>query len=144
MLKYAPAEIDTIYPAIDKFYIDLHQNPELAFQEVRTAKLVAAHLKSLGLQVRTGVGGNGVVGILKGDKPGPVVGLRADMDDTRLDKWLWSVRVCKTRPEATALCRNGRVQVNGLVAKPGRDIHAGETVVAKVWKTPLPVSDCQV
>jgi ribosome-associated heat shock protein Hsp15 len=54
------------------------------------------------------------------------------MDDPRLDKWLWAVRVCKTRPDATALCRNGRVQVNGLDAKPGRDIHVGETVTAKV------------
>lgn len=54
------------------------------------------------------------------------------MDDTRLDKWLWSVRVFKTRAEATAQCRNGRVQVNGLDAKPGRDIHVGETVTARV------------
>jgi ribosome-associated heat shock protein Hsp15 len=56
----------------------------------------------------------------------------ATMDDTRLDKWLWSVRVFKTRAEATAHCRNGRVQVNGLDAKPGRDIHVGETVTARV------------
>ncbi len=54
------------------------------------------------------------------------------MDDTRLDKWLWSVRVFKTRAEAAAVCRNGRVQVNGLDAKPGRDVHVGETVTAKV------------
>jgi len=54
------------------------------------------------------------------------------MDDTRLDKWLWSVRVFKTRAEATAQCRNGRVQVNGIDAKPGRDVHVGETVTAKV------------
>ncbi len=59
---------------------DIHQHPELSFQEVRTAKLVADHLKSLGLEVQTGVGGNGVVGILRGGKPGPVVALRADMD----------------------------------------------------------------
>lgn len=54
------------------------------------------------------------------------------MDDTRLDKWLWSVRVFKTRAEATAQCRNGRVQVNGLDAKPGRDVHIGEVVTARV------------
>ncbi len=54
------------------------------------------------------------------------------MDETRLDKWLWSVRVFKTRAEAAAVCRNGRVQVNGLDAKPGRDVHVGETVTARV------------
>lgn len=54
------------------------------------------------------------------------------MDDPRLDKWLWSVRVFKTRAEATAQCRNGRVQVNGLDAKPGRDVHIGEVVTARV------------
>lgn len=59
---------------------DIHSHPELSFQETRTAKLVADHLRSLGLEVQTGVGGNGVVGILRGGKPGPVVALRADMD----------------------------------------------------------------
>ena len=54
------------------------------------------------------------------------------MDDSRLDKWLWTVRVFKSRAEATAVCRNGRVQVNGIDAKPGRDVHVGETVTAKV------------
>jgi amidohydrolase len=59
---------------------DIHEHPELSFQEVRTAKLVADHLRSLGLEVRTNVGGNGVVGVLRGGRPGPVVALRAEMD----------------------------------------------------------------
>jgi amidohydrolase len=59
---------------------DIHQHPELSYQETRTAALVAQHLKALGLEVQTGVGGNGVVGILRGGRPGPVVALRADMD----------------------------------------------------------------
>src|SRR5260221_1047950 len=59
---------------------DIHQNPELSNRETRTAKLVADHLRSLGLDVQTGVAHTGVVGLLKGDKPGPVVALRADMD----------------------------------------------------------------
>lgn len=50
------------------------------------------------------------------------------MQDCRLDKWLWGVRVFKTRPEATAACRNNHVQINDLDAKPGRDVHAGEIV----------------
>lgn len=59
---------------------DIHQNPELGNREFRTAELIAKHLKSLGLEVQTKVGITGVVGILKGAQPGPVVALRADMD----------------------------------------------------------------
>ena len=59
---------------------DIHAHPELGNQETRTAALVAAHLQKLGLEVQTGVARTGVVGILRGGKPGPVVALRADMD----------------------------------------------------------------
>lgn len=58
----------------------IHQNPELSNREFKTAAFIAAHLKALGLDVKTGIGKTGVVGILKGGKPGPVVALRADMD----------------------------------------------------------------
>jgi amidohydrolase len=59
---------------------DIHANPELGFAEVRTSRLVADHMRKLGLEVRTGIAGTGVVGILRGALPGPVVALRADMD----------------------------------------------------------------
>ena len=59
---------------------DFHQNPELGNREFKTAEKIAAHLRSLGIEVQTGVGKTGVVGILKGEKPGPVVALRADID----------------------------------------------------------------
>ncbi|MBF9239224.1 amidohydrolase [Hymenobacter sp. BT683] len=59
---------------------DFHEHPELGNQETRTAGIIAAHLKKLGLEVQTGVARTGVVGILRGGKPGPVVALRADMD----------------------------------------------------------------
>ena len=59
---------------------DIHQNPELGNNEYRTAKLIADHLRSLGIEVKEGVGKTGVVGVLKGAKPGPCIGLRADMD----------------------------------------------------------------
>ncbi len=59
---------------------DIHQHPELSNREFRTAKLVADHLTRLGLEVETGVAHTGVVGLLRGGRPGPVVALRADMD----------------------------------------------------------------
>jgi amidohydrolase len=60
---------------------DLHQNPELGFKETRTSGIVAERLRTLKFdEVRTGVGGTGVVGVLKGARPGPVVAVRADMD----------------------------------------------------------------
>ncbi|WP_460570633.1 amidohydrolase [Flaviaesturariibacter terrae] len=59
---------------------DLHANPELGSRETRTAKIIAAHLRALGLEVQEGVAHTGVVGILRGGKQGAVVGLRADMD----------------------------------------------------------------
>jgi amidohydrolase len=59
---------------------DFHQNPELGNREFKTAEKIAVHLRSLGIEVQTGVAKTGVVGILKGGKPGPVVALRADMD----------------------------------------------------------------
>lgn len=59
---------------------DFHEHPELGNREFRTAKIIASHLRSLGLEVKENVAKTGVVGILKGGKPGPVIGLRADMD----------------------------------------------------------------
>lgn len=59
---------------------DIHQHPELSNREVRTSRIVADHLRALGLTVRTPVAHTGVVGILKGERPGPAVALRADMD----------------------------------------------------------------
>src|SRR5688572_22873288 len=59
---------------------DIHRNPELGNRETRTARIVADRLRALGLEVRTGVAHTGVVGILRGGRPGPVVAVRADMD----------------------------------------------------------------
>lgn len=58
----------------------IHENAELSNREFKTAAYIAAHLKSLGIEVQEGVAKTGVVGILKGGKPGPTIGLRADMD----------------------------------------------------------------
>jgi metal-dependent amidase/aminoacylase/carboxypeptidase family protein len=69
-----------VIPRVVAWRRDVHQHPELSYQETRTAALVAQHLESLGLEVQTDVGGNGVVGILRGGRPGRTVALRADMD----------------------------------------------------------------
>jgi amidohydrolase len=59
---------------------DLHEHPELSNREFRTSKIIADHLRSLGIEVKENVAKTGVVGILRGGKPGAVIGLRADMD----------------------------------------------------------------
>jgi len=73
------ARVDAIYPDIEKLYMDLHRNPELAFHEQRTAAELAQRVKALGFEVTTGVGGTGVVAILK-NGAGPVVMLRTELD----------------------------------------------------------------
>ena len=74
------AATDKIEKKIIAWRRDFHQNPELGNREVRTAKIVADHLRSLEIEVKEKVGITGVVGVLVGGKPGPVVALRADMD----------------------------------------------------------------
>jgi amidohydrolase len=69
-----------VEPKVIAWRRDIHEHPELGNREVRTAKLVAAHLRQLGFEVKTGVAHTGVVALLAGSKPGPVVALRADMD----------------------------------------------------------------
>lgn len=78
------AKLEELTRAVDPQVIawrrDIHEHPELSNREVRTAKVVADHLKKLGLEVQTGIAHNGVVGLLKGGSPGRTVALRADMD----------------------------------------------------------------
>ena len=72
--------IDEVSPAIIEARHQIHQHPELGNREFATAQLVAEHMRALGLEVETQVGVTGVVGILQGGKPGPVIAVRADMD----------------------------------------------------------------
>ena len=72
--------VDDIEPKVIKWRHHLHQNPELSNREFETAKYITKHLKSLGLEVQTGVAITGVVAVLDSGKPGPVVALRVDMD----------------------------------------------------------------
>lgn len=80
MLQSVFEHLEKIYPELVDIRRDLHMNPELSFQEKRTPELIAAYLKNLGLEVKTKVGGFGVVGYLKGGKPGKTIALRADFD----------------------------------------------------------------
>jgi amidohydrolase len=74
------AAVNKIEPKCISWRRDLHEHPELSNREFRTSKIIADHLRSLGIEVNEGVAKTGVVGVLRGGKPGPVIGLRADMD----------------------------------------------------------------
>ena len=82
--KTTPAQVEAAVAKLEPQTIawrrQVHQYPELGNREVKTAKLIADHLRSLGIEVKEGVAKTGVVGILKGGKPGPVIALRADID----------------------------------------------------------------
>jgi amidohydrolase len=78
--KAISAKADALESKIIAWRRDFHEHPELGNREVRTSAIIAKHLQSLGITVQTGVATTGVVGILKGGIPGPVVALRADMD----------------------------------------------------------------
>jgi amidohydrolase len=95
---------------------DIHQHPELGNRETRTSKIVADHLKSLGMEVRTGLAHTGVVGVLKGGKPGPVVALRADMDALPV-----------TEPAGLAFASTAKAEYNGqqvgVMHACGHDAH---------------------
>ena len=71
---------DAVEPQVVAWRRHLHANPELGNREFATAALIAQHLRGLGMEVRTEVAHTGVVGILRGARPGPVVALRSDMD----------------------------------------------------------------
>lgn len=80
LLAIASKKAESLQAKTKSWREQLHQFPELGNREFKTAKLVADHLRSLGIEVKEGVAKTGVVGLLKGSKPGPCVALRADMD----------------------------------------------------------------
>lgn len=95
---------------------DFHEHPELGNREFRTAEKIAAHLRALGLEVQTGVAKTGVVGLLKGGKPGPVIALRADMDGLPVTE---RVEV----PFASKVSTEYNGQKTGVMHACGHDTH---------------------
>ena len=134
----SPAPSNELSAAIDRAVIavsakvvawrrDIHEHPELGNREFRTSKLVADHLRSLGMTVRTGVAHTGVVGILRGGRPGPVVALRADMDALPV-----------TEPAGLAFASTVRTTYNGqdvgVMHACGHDTHTAMLMgVAEVF-----------
>jgi amidohydrolase len=133
------AQIDRLAGAVEPQAIawrrDFHQHPELSNREVRTASVVADHLRRLGLDVRTGVAHTGVVGVLRGGKSGPVVALRADMDALPVTEALDLPFASKAKAEY-----NGREV--GVMHACGHDVHTAVLMaVAQVlaqMRTDLP------
>ncbi|MDX5437586.1 MAG: amidohydrolase, partial [Pontibacter sp.] len=80
LLARANLLAEQVEPSVVAWRRHFHEHPELSNREVETGQRIAAELKKMGIEVETGVAKTGVVGILKGGKPGPVVALRADID----------------------------------------------------------------
>jgi amidohydrolase len=80
LLPHLLKRLEELHPEMIETRRDLHMHPELSFQEERTPRVIAERLSSLGLDVRSGVGGRGVVGLLRGGRPGRTLALRADFD----------------------------------------------------------------
>jgi amidohydrolase len=116
----AVAEIQTDIHDIESNMLEwrrhLHQNPELSNREFKTAAYVENHLKALGLEVKTGIAFTGVVGILKGDKPGPLLALRADMDALPVNEQVDLTFASKVTAEY-------RGETTGVMHACGHDTH---------------------
>jgi amidohydrolase len=108
--------VQKITPELIEIRRDIHMHPELGFEVERTADIVAKYLREFGLEVKTNVGKTGVVGILKGGKPGDVVGFRGDMDALPIT-------------EATGLPFASKIKITydgretGLMHACGHDVH---------------------
>jgi len=129
------AAISKLEPRVIEWRRDFHQNPELSNREFRTSKIVAEHLKKLGLEVQTGVAKTGMVGVLRGGKPGPTIALRADMDGLPVIEQ----NELPFRSRVTTTYRNETV---GVMHACGHDVHTSVLMgIAEAFaglKTELP------
>ena len=113
-----------IEPALIEIRRDIHAHPELGFEEVRTAGIVARELARLGIGHQTSVGKTGVVGLIEGGRPGPVLAIRADMDALPIEEKT-GLPFASTKP--------------GLMHACGHDLHTTTLIgVAAVLKELAP------
>ena len=118
--KKLPSKFEALVEKIQPKCIDwrrhLHQNPELADQEFKTSKFIADHLRILGLEVTEGIAHTGVVGVLKTGKPGPVIGLRAELDAVPITE-------PDSFPFASKIKSEYNGQQTGVMHACGHDLH---------------------
>lgn len=113
----APVSVDVaLRDKVVEWRRDLHRHPELGNQEVRTAQVIATHLRDLGLSPRTGIAQTGVTAVLKGSKPGPRIALRADMDALPVTEQT-------DLPFASTVKSEYRGQPVGVMHACGHDMH---------------------
>lgn len=116
----SPGELQALYPDVEALYVDLHRNPELSFQETQTAAKLAARVRALGFEVTTGVGGTGIVAVLR-NGPGPTVMLRTELDALPV-------------AEATGLPFASRVVATNAAGQPTPVMHAcGHDLHMAAW-----------
>ena len=112
LIARVSAAVEADAPRLTAIFKDLHQHPEIAFTETRTAGIVAKELKALGFEVTTGVGKTGVVGVFK-NGPGPTLWFRADMDSNSVLEATglpWAATAPQRLPDGTRDSRHARLR----------------------------------
>jgi len=113
----------SIEPRMLEWRRDFHAHPELSNREIRTSEVVAKHLRALGLEVHTGIAHTGVAAVLRGGRPGPVIGLRADMDALPVTEQV-------DLPFKSTVTTEYRGQPTGVMHACGHDAHTAILMAA--------------
>lgn len=116
-MKDFRSQVESLYPEMVAQRRDFHRYPEIAFEETRTASIIAQQLAELGLEVQTGVGQTGVVAVLEGRQPGPTVLVRCDMDALPIQEENWTEYVSQTANRMHACGHDGHMTIVLAVAK---------------------------
>jgi amidohydrolase len=124
------ALVQKIQPQLIEWRRDIHQHPELSNREFNTSKKVAEHLRGLGLDVKTGIAHTGVVAVLRGGKPGPMIALRADMDALPVTEQV-------DLPFKSTVTAEYRGQTVGVMHACGHDAHVAILMAAAEILTQL-------